>query len=148
MIAVNLLWNSLLWCWKYLKMTKNPQNLKLSLHPLHSHPGERGTLQDGASAWRRAFFHPPNPPCGYKTLFSINCHYLKQFKTVQDKMQVRINTTGTVWYTIHQSILMSCQCSKIILYKERETGDLFSLKHLSQVAEGWEVSGFLSIKCH
>ena len=60
-------------------------------------------------------------------LFSIYCLNLKQFKTVQYRIQARTDTTGTVGYlTDTQSInklLMSRQCIEIIYARDGKKED-------------------------
>ena len=84
------------------------------------------------------FFAHHTRPVGKK--FSINRLNLKQFKTVHYRIQVRTDTRGTVQHLTNtqsvNQILMSCQCTKIILCKGRGKGDFFLHTQLGTESKG------------
>ena len=89
---------------------------------------ERGSLQDGASAWRRNFFAHHTRPVGkklYSLLIVSIWNNLNRYTTGYRSGPMQQVRYLTDTQSINQ-LLMTCQCTKIIQCKGREKKGDFS----------------------
>ena len=96
-------------------------------------------------------FLPTTPALWVKNFIHLN---LKQFKTVHNRIQVRTDTTGTVWYltdTQIQSININFSCpvsvQRSLYARGGKKRRFFPHTEIGTESKGQEVSGFPNICC-